>query len=311
MTASLLPQRPAAATAQSSSAQSPTAQCPPARRLRRARAVVAAGLGVLAALVALALAAPLFGDPLHIDRDGISELGLPRGAGEHGYLLGTDVLGRDLLARTAYGLRTTLEFTVLANVCSVGLGTLVGLTAGFYRGVTEQVLMRTVDVFLSVPTVISGLALASVVGRSVGGIVVVVAALYWAWTARLVHGETLRLRGRPFVEAALVHGVRPRTVMARHILPNIRTLLLNIAALNGAAVVVIGSGLSYLGAGVVPPHPELGSLLNEGAQALEFAPRLLLVPLTLVVALVLSFVLVSEGVSRMVPESERRSWLNI
>ncbi|MEU3191618.1 ABC transporter permease [Streptomyces sp. NPDC006992] len=301
MTVSLRPQR----------SSDRSAQAPPAPRRNRAKALVTGGLAVLAILVALALAAPLFGDPLHIDRDGISELGLPRGVGEHGYLLGSDILGRDLLARVAYGLRTTLEFTVLANLSSVGFGTLVGLVAGFYRGVVDQVLMRTVDIFLSVPTVISGLALASVIGRSVGGIVIVVTALYWAWTARLVHGETVRLRGQPFVEAALVHGVRPRTIMARHILPNIRTLLLNIAALNGAAVVVIGSGLSYLGAGVVPPDPELGSLLNEGAHALEFAPRLLLVPLVLVVALVLAFVLIGEGVSRMAPESERRSWLKI
>ncbi|MFC5802936.1 ABC transporter permease [Streptomyces formicae] len=284
---------------------------PAAARQARGRRLLATGLSLLTALAALALAAPLFGDPLHIDRDGVSALGLPRGPGEHGHLLGTDVLGRDLLARVVHALRTTLQFAVLANLGSVGLGTLVGLTAGFCRGALEQLLMRTADIFLSVPTVISALALAGVIGRGTGGIVALVTALYWAWTARLVHGETQRLRAEPFVEAALAHGVRPRTVLARHILPHIRTLLLSIAALNGAAVVVIGSGLSYLGAGVAPPQPELGSLLNTGAQALEFAPWLLLAPLTVVVALVLSFVLVGEGVSRMAAEPERRSWLDI
>ena len=275
------------------------------------RYLIATGLAAFAALALFALAAPLFGSPLHIDSDGLTPLGLPLGIASPGHPLGTDVLGRDMLARTAYGLRTTLEFTLVANIASVGTGTAVGLAAGFYRGTVEQLLMRLVDVFLSVPTVVSGLALASIVGRGVTGIVVIVTALYWAWTARLVHGEAVRLRNQPFVEAALVHGVRPRTVILRHVLPNIRTLLLNISALNGAAVVVVGSGLSYLGAGIAAPRPELGNLLQDGTQALSYDPQLLLIPMVFVVALVLSFVLVGEGINRTVPESERRSWLNI
>jgi len=166
-------------------------------------------------------------------------------------------------------------------------------------------------VFLSIPIVLSGLALASIVGRGMWGIVVVVTALYWAWTARLVYGEVLRLRGRGFVEAAAVHGVGKLTILRRHILPHISTVLLNIAALNGAAVVVIGAGLSYLGAGIQPPQPELGNLLASGSTAIDYAPHLLLVPLVLTIATVLSFVLIAEGINRRNSLSERQSWLDI
>jgi peptide/nickel transport system permease protein len=166
-------------------------------------------------------------------------------------------------------------------------------------------------VFLAVPTVISGLALASVVGQGVMGIVVVVTAIYWAWTARLIYGETLRLRRRAFVEAAVAQGVGSATIIRRHLLPHLTSLLLVIAALNGAAVVAIGAGLSYLGAGVQPPAPEWGNMVFEGQDAIEYAPHLLLVPLACIVACVLAFVLIGDGLSRRGSVRLRRSWLDI
>ncbi len=199
---------------------------------------------------------------------------MPLPFGAAGHLFGTDSIGRDMLARLAYGGRTTLEFTFISNVTSIGLGAVVGVTAGFLRGKAEIVLMRITEIFLSVPTVISGLALASVVGEGVFGVIVVVTALYWAWTARVVFGETLALRRRAFVEAAIAQGVPSATIMRRHIVPHLSSLLLVIAALNGAAVVAIGAGLSYLGAGVQPPTAEWGAMINDGQNALAVrAPR--------------------------------------
>ncbi|MBU3867977.1 ABC transporter permease, partial [Streptomyces sp. 4503] len=268
------------------------------------------GLCLLGFLVVLALCAPMAGSPYTIHTDSLTSQGLPAGVGENGHLLGTDAIGRDLFARTLYGLRATLIIALSANLTSVALGAAVGLVAGFYRGWFEQVLMRIVDVFLSVPTVLSGLALASIVGRGTTGIILVVTALYWAWTARLVHGETVRLRGRGFVEAALAHGVSRHTALRRHVLPHLSTILLNVAALNGAAVVVVGAGLSYLGAGIQPPTPELGNMLADGSSSMTYAPHTLFVPLVLVIATVLAFVLVAEGLNRRNPLSERRSWLD-
>ena len=274
-------------------------------------AILISGLALSGLLAVFAVVAPLFGSPYKLYPDGFNSIGNPLGFFASGHIAGTDELGRDLLSRSAYGMRSTLIVAVIANVTSVGLGTLVGLLAGFFGSIVEQVLMRLVDVFLSIPVVLSGLALASIVGRGVGGVVVVVTALYWAWTARLVYGEVLRLRGHGFVEAATVHGVSRLTNLRRHILPHISTMLLNIAALNGAAVVVIGAGLSYLGAGVQPPTPELGNLLESGSNTIDYAPHLLMVPLVLTIATVLSFVLVAEGLNRRNPLSERHSWLDI
>ncbi|MUL82233.1 MULTISPECIES: ABC transporter permease [unclassified Mycolicibacterium] len=269
------------------------------------------GFGLLGVLALFAIMAPLFGSPYVMHKDGLTDLGAPLGMFSPNHVFGTDSLGRDMLARSAAGLRATLIVAIVANVTSVLLGTVVGLLAGFFGSFVEQSLMRIVDVFLSIPIVLSGLALASIVGRGMWGIVVVVTALYWAWTARLVYGEVLRLRGRGFVEAATVHGVGRLTVLRRHVLPHTSTVLINIAALNGAAVVVIGAGLSYLGAGIQPPQPELGNLLQSGSAAIDFAPHLLLVPLTLTIATVLSIVLIAEGVNRRNSLSERRSWLDI
>ena len=261
--------------------------------------------------MAVAVLSPLFGDPYATPIDGLTETGLPRGVFSDGHLLGTDALGRDLLARATAGARASLEIAFFANVTSVGLGLVVGLVAGFYRGWIEHALMRVTDVFLAVPTVISGLALASILGTNVLGIVVVVTALYWAWTARIVFGETLALRRRTFVEAAIAQGAPGWRVIAGHILPNLLSLILRLAALNGAAVVSVGAGLSYLGAGIQPPTPEWGNMLFEGQSALDYAPQLLLVPLVCVVVTVFSFVLIGDGLVRRGGDSVRKSWLDI
>lgn len=282
----------------------------PRKAPRRSR-VLYIGCGLLGLLILIALAAPLFGSPYEMYKDGLTDLGTPMGPFTPGHFLGTDALGRDMLARSVTGLRATLFIAIVANVTSMALGTVVGLLAGFFGAFVEQALMRVVDVFLSIPVVLSGLALASIVGQGVWGIIVVVTALYWAWTARLVYGEVLRLRGRGFVEAAAVHGVGRLTILNRHIFPHISTVLINIAALNGAAVVVIGAGLSYLGAGIQPPQPELGNLLQSGSEAIDYAPHMLLVPLTLTIMTVLSFVLIAEGINRRNSLSERHSWLDI
>ena len=262
-------------------------------------------------MVLLAVLAPLFGDALATPIGGLDDAGLPLGPLTAGHLLGTDALGRDMLARAATGGRASLQIAFLSNATSIGLGTAVGLVAGYYRGWVEQVLMRLTDVFLAIPTAISGLALASVLGTGVLGIVTVVTALYWAWAARIVFGETLALRRRTFVEAAIASGVSGPTVIRRHILPNLTSLILSLAALNGASVVAIGSGLSYLGAGIQPPTAEWGNMLAEGQDAIDFAPHLVLVPLGCVVLTVFAFVLIGEALARRGSSSLRRSWLDI
>jgi ABC-type dipeptide/oligopeptide/nickel transport system permease subunit len=281
----------------------------PARR-RGPRGALFAGLFLLAALVVFALIAPVFGSPYKVYPNGLSAAGLPLGLGAPAHLLGTDTVGRDMLARLASGGLTTLEMTFLADVTSMGLGILVGLVAGFYRGVLEQVLMRLTDVFLSVPTVVSGLALASVVGEGLGGIVVVVTALYWAWTARMVYGEVLRLRSQLFVDAAVAMGVRRSTILRRHVLPHLYSMLILFTVWNAAAVVSIGAGLSYLGAGIQPPRPTWGNMLQAGQTSLQFSPHLVVEPLIFIVLTVLACMLIGEGLTRRNSSKDRRTWLD-
>lgn len=265
---------------------------------------------MLALVVGFALIAPVFGDPYEISPDGLTADGLPVGVGTPGHPLGTDEIGRDMLTRAAYGGRETLKFTFIATLTSMALGAFVGVIAGFYRGWIEQVLMRITDIFLSVPTAITGLALASVFGTGLFGLVLVITVLYWAWTARLVFGETLALRGRAFVEAAVASGVGGLVIVRRHILPHLAPMLLTVGALNGASVVGIGAGLSFLGAGIQPPTPEWGSMLEQGQDALQYAPQMLFVPLVCIVLTVLSFVLIAEALARRGQVSLRRSWLD-
>lgn len=268
------------------------------------------GLILLGVLIVLSMCAPLFGSALKIDPNGLTDDGLPLPVGSPGHLLGTDMLGRDMLARTVSGLQMTLLIGIIANLTSLGVGIVVGLLAGYYRGWLEQVLMRIVDIFLSVPTILSGLAIASIIGSGPTGIIVVVTALYWAWTARLVHGETARLRSRGYVEAAKIARVPGPLIIWRHILPQQAPLLLNIGALNGAAVIIVGAGLSYLGAGIQLPYPELGAMLSEGSASMVFAPHTLLVPLVFTFLAVLAFVLIGEGLGRRGTRKDRVSWLS-
>jgi peptide/nickel transport system permease protein len=278
------------------------------RRVFHPKGALVAGLALLGLLVAFALAAPLFGSAYKIYPNGLNAKGLPLGLGAPGHLLGTDEIGRDMLARLAAGGRVTLEMTFIANITSMGLGILVGLFAGFYRGLVEQVLMRITDVFLSVPTIVSGLALASIVGEGITGIVIVVTALYWAWTARVIYGEVLRLRTRTFVDAAIAAGVPRVTILRRHVLPHLSSLILVLSALNAAAVVSIGAGLSYLGAGIQLPQPDWGNMLETGENALGYAPHLVVEPLIIIVLTVLAFMLISEGLTSR--QARERTWLD-
>lgn len=280
------------------------------RRLRGPRGALLAGLALLGTLIVFVLIAPVFGSPYKVYPNGLNAAGLPLGLGATGHLLGTDTIGRDMLARLASGGQTTLEMTFFADLTSMGLGIVVGLVAGFYRGVLEQVLMRLTDVFLSVPTVVSGLALASIVGEGLGGIVIVITALYWAWTSRMIYGEVLRLRSHLFVDAAVAMGVRRSTILRRHVLPHLYSLLILLTVLNAAAVVSIGAGLSYLGAGIQPPHPTWGNMLEAGETSLQFSPHLVVEPLIFIILTVLAFMLIGEGLTRRDPSREGRSWLD-
>jgi ABC-type dipeptide/oligopeptide/nickel transport system permease subunit len=236
-------------------------------RLRRDRmAMITAGIIVL--IVALAVGAPLIsmlvGHPPDMQyRDiGLTPDGLP--VPPNGtFWLGTDDLGRDLMVRIAYGARISLVVSVVSTAATVLLGTLVGIAAGYYGGVVDTILSWLIDLILSFPFLLLVIALVSLTGPSLTLLVGVIALFGWSSVARVVRGQTLSLRQREFVEAALSLGASDLRLMALDILPNVLAPIIVYTSLLIPSFVVLESTLSFLGLGVPPPTPTWGGMLSD------------------------------------------------
>src|SRR5262249_46329337 len=199
----------------------PGARVSGARRTRAARwpATLVAGSTLLLVLVGIAIAAPAFGNPLHQDLiHGLTRTGLPLGI-SRAHPLGTDTLGRSELARLASGIRTSLIVAVVANVTSITIGAAVGLVAGYCGGPLEAVLMRITDVGLALPYTLAALVIAGLMTAGLTRVIVIITALFWAYPARLVYGEVVRLRRRGFVESGEAMGARGVTLVPRQLAP--------------------------------------------------------------------------------------------
>jgi len=284
------------------------------RRDRAARAArwpgtLIAGTVMLAVFAGVAVAAPAFGNPLHQNLiTGLSPSGLPLGL-SWAHPLGTDALGRSELARLAYGIRTSMVVAIVSNVTSIAVGAAVGLAAGFFRGPVEAVLMRITDVGLALPYTLAALVIAGLMTAGLTRVIVIITALFWAYPARLVYGEVLRLRHRGFVEAGEAMGASGVSIASRHLAPHIFPLLVTYSPLNAASAVVFEATLSYLGAGINPPTASLGNMISDGQSALSYAPHLLLVPAVAILLITMSFLLIGEGLKARNPDLRRVSWL--
>jgi ABC-type dipeptide/oligopeptide/nickel transport system permease subunit len=279
--------------------------------LRKARwpGTLIAGTAMLLAFTAIAIAAPAFGNPLRQNLlGGLTKTGLPLGV-SWAHPLGTDALGRSELARLAFGIRTSIIVAVVSNVTSIAVGAAVGLAAGFFRGPVEAVLMRLTDVGLALPYTLAALVIAGLMTAGLTRVIVIITALFWAYPARLVYGEVLRLRHRGFVESAEAMGVSGTSIATRHLAPHMFPLLVTYSPLNAASAVVFEATLSYLGAGINPPTASLGNMISDGQSALSYAPHLLLVPAAAILLITMSFLLIGEGLKARNPDLKRVSWL--
>jgi ABC-type dipeptide/oligopeptide/nickel transport system permease subunit len=236
-------------------------------RLRRDRmAMITSGIIVL--IVALAVGAPLVsmlvGHPPDMQyRDiGLTPDGLPKPPNRT-FWLGTDDLGRDLMVRIAYGARISLMVSVVSTAATVLLGTLVGIAAGYYGGVVDTILSWLIDLVLSFPFLLLVIALVSITGPSLTLLVGVIALFGWSSVARVVRGQTLSLRRREFVEAALSIGASDLRSMGLDILPNVLAPIIVYTSLLIPSFVVLESTLSFLGLGVPPPTPTWGGMLSD------------------------------------------------
>ncbi|MGV9674627.1 ABC transporter permease [Nocardia sp. NPDC003482] len=201
---------------------------------------------------------------------------------------GTDNLGRDLYTRVVHAAALSLTATVAAVLLGLVVGSLIGLVAGSLGGVVDSVTMRIVDVLLSIPELLTALALVTVLGFGTRNVAVAVGVALIARFARVMRAEVLRVRRAPYVEAAFAAGVRWPTVLARHILRNAYAPVAALAAVEFGVAVLAVSSLSFLGYGAVPPTPEWGSLISEGRNYLATAWWMTTLPGLVIVAVVLA-----------------------
>ncbi|MGH7392631.1 MAG: ABC transporter permease [Candidatus Rokuibacteriota bacterium] len=267
-----------------------------ARRLTRRRTALF-GLAVVAFVVATATAAPLLASFDPVEQRIADRLKPPGWRDEAGrlHVLGTDHLGRDLLARVIFGARPALLVGVAAVLISGIIGMAAGLLAGYFGGRVDDVLMRLGDVQLAFPFILLAIAVIGVLGPSLPVIIVVIGVSSWVIYARVVRGTVLSLREREFVHAARALGARDGRILARHILPNAFTPWLVVATLDMARVIVIESALSFLGLGVQPPAPTWGGMLADGRVYLTTSWWLATFPGLAIVVTVLGINLFGDG----------------
>lgn len=226
-----------------------------------------------AILVTLALLA-IFADALAPHNPEIGSLGdrfkppAWQAGGTDRYLLGTDHLGRDVLSRLIYGARVSMVVGFTAVIVAGLLGTTLGILSGYLGGWVDQVIMRLTDTWLALPGLTFAIFLAAIVGPSEMNIVIILALVYWTRYARVIRGEVLSLKEREFVRLAIVAGCSRRTIMRRHILPNVLNSAVVLGTLMLGVVIVTEASLSFLGVGVPPPKPAWGLMLADGKKGL-------------------------------------------
>ena len=235
-------------------------------RKRRLRLVPALPLAILALLALVAILAPLI-TPYSPVKHSISvrmlpPVWLPRGSFEH--ILGTDRFGRDILTRLIYGARSSLLIVVISSFIALTIGAGVGILAGYAGGKIDAVLSRLVDVMLAVPSILVALAIAVALGPSFWNVVLILGFLIWPNIARLIRGEALAIRQLDFAQYSAAIGVPRWIILLRHVLPNVLPTLLVAVTLETANIILTEASLSFLGAGVPPPTPSWGAMIDEG-----------------------------------------------
>ena len=188
--------------------------------------------------------------------------------GSEAHLLGTDHVGRDVLSRLIFGARVSMVVGFTAVIVAGLIGTTLGILSGYLGGWVDQLIMRITDTWLALPALTFAIFLAAVVGPSMWNIVIILAAVYWTRYARVIRGEVLSLRERDYVRLAIVAGCSQKTIMRRHILPNVVNSAIVLGTLMLGIVIVTEAALSFLGVGVPPPKPAWGLMLADGKKGL-------------------------------------------
>ncbi|MCQ4080184.1 ABC transporter permease [Streptomyces sp. RB6PN25] len=300
-------------------------------RMKRDRVTLIC-LGVTVAFILIAICAPLLAKvggwgPITADSKAINPDTGNYPYGSFGgisakHLLGVEPgTGYDIFARVVYGLRTSLEVALSAAVISTVVGTVVGLAAGYFGGKLDQILSRIMDIVLAFPQLLFLIALTPVIENALqtnahGGtnenlrllvLIINISVFAWAYTARLVRGQVLSLRGREFIEAAKIMGAGRRHILFRQLLPNLWAPILISFALAVPQNIATEASLSFLGVGVVPPNPDWGAMLSTAAEFFINDPAYLFIPGILLLILVLALNLFGDGVRDALDPRANRS----
>jgi peptide/nickel transport system permease protein len=275
------------------------------KRLARDKLALA-GLVVVGATVLVALFAPWLApyDPAEQFFDGLTLEGSPLPPSAR-FLLGTDLLGRDLLSRLVHGARTSLIIGVAANGVAVLVGTMLGAVAGYLRGAVGGAIMRFTDLMIAFPALLLAIALAAIFAPSLWIVAMVIAMVNWVQIARVVYTETVGLSERDYIEATRALGAGPWRVVFRHILPHLMPTVLVYATLGIATTVMLEATLSFLGVGVRPPTPSWGGIIYESQSYFLSAPWLVFFPGAAILLVALAFNLVGDALRDLLDPTQR------
>jgi peptide/nickel transport system permease protein len=275
-----------------------------ARLARRRLAVF--GIAVIAIIVLAAVFAPLIA-PFAPDEqifDGLTLDGAPLPPNAT-FLLGTDLLGRDMLSRLLYGARTSLIVGVVANGVAVAIGALIGITAGYFGGVIGAVLMRFTDLMAAFPALLLAIVLAAIFRPSLWIVALVIALVNWVSLCRSVYTQTRSLAGQEFIEAERAIGAGRWRILFRHVLPHVFPIMLVWGTLGISTTVLLEATLSFLGIGVQPPIPSWGNIINENQTYFTTAPWLVFIPGAAIVLLALAFNLVGDALRDILDPTQK------
>ena len=263
---------------------------PTETRRRRSRLIPALPIAVLLVFAVAAIGAPYLTSHDPVRPDLINALIPPMwlDGGDPAFPLGTDRFGRDILTRLIYGARVSFSVVVVSLLIAVVIGITVGVFAGYAGGWLDSLLMRFVDVMLSLQTILVGLVVAIALGPSFTNLVLVIGLLLWPRIARLIRGETLVLKNQDFVRYARAIGVRQWPIFVRHLFPNLLPTLLVLMTLEIGNVILVEASLSFLGAGMPPPQASWGVMIDDGRALIATGWWITLIPGLAITATVLS-----------------------
>lgn len=264
------------------------------------------GLVLIVLVVAGAVFAPWLAPfpPDMQNFDGLTIEGAPMPPGG-AYPMGTDLLGRDLFSRILYGARTSLIIGVVANGLALLIGTLVGITAGYFRGWVGAVLMRFTDLMMAFPALLLAICLAAIFQPSLWIVALVIALVNWVQTARVIYTETTSLAERDFIAAERTLGAGTGRILFRHILPHLVPMIIVWGTLGISTTVLLEATLSFLGVGVQPPTPSWGNIIFENQTYFQSAPWLVFIPGAAIILLALAFNLVGDALRDVLDPTQR------